>query len=439
MLLNVNQMEIVGSTTKMNVVVEMGRMNGQKEGDDNSDGNWTGVRRYYISRDYLPAANSTPEQQRQQYRQSMSALHSKAVWSAKNLDMGDYRTVVDFARWAKGRYPAKKYMLILWDHGSGWMDPKKEAGTEVITSAISKDEQTGHFISTKEIGQLVRAIGGVDVLGFDACLMQMAEVAFEVKGGAKYILGSEEEIPNTGIDYKGFLSRLAANTDASPGDAPGFAVTAVNAFYTQQNRETVTMSVINAQALQGFAERLNRWSDAALKSKDAAALAYARDGVLRFNEFDSKIDPHRHISTYGDIYNFVGLAGTKNAALKKAGEGLLGYISQTLVTRNTVVAPYAALNYKNAHGFAVDIPRVDSNISDATIDAKYLSNKRSDLAFSKAAPRWEALRQWMESSSAPPNTLGDNKIFQTHTPDPVLNNMLNPIPVGHNAAANLEP
>ena len=36
------------------------------------------------------------------------------------VDMGDYRQVVNFVRWAKVNYPAKRYMLIIENHGDGW-------------------------------------------------------------------------------------------------------------------------------------------------------------------------------------------------------------------------------------------------------------------------------------------------------------------------------
>ena len=47
-LKDVNEMEQVGSTDKINIVVEIGRMNGQEDGDTHVDGDWTGTRRIYI-------------------------------------------------------------------------------------------------------------------------------------------------------------------------------------------------------------------------------------------------------------------------------------------------------------------------------------------------------------------------------------------------------
>lgn len=92
-LKDVNEMEMTGSSDKVNIVVEMGRMKGYND----SDGDWTGVRRYLVRRDTDAAAITSP------------------VLSEFSADMGDYRHLIEFGRWAKAEYPAKKYMLVVWN------------------------------------------------------------------------------------------------------------------------------------------------------------------------------------------------------------------------------------------------------------------------------------------------------------------------------------
>ena len=36
------------------------------------------------------------------------------------LDMGNGDTLRDFLIWASGEFPAKRKILIIWNHGSGW-------------------------------------------------------------------------------------------------------------------------------------------------------------------------------------------------------------------------------------------------------------------------------------------------------------------------------
>lgn len=91
-------MEMIGSGDKYNVVVELGRI----KGHDSSEEDWTTSRRYFARKDDDPARVTSP-----------------VVEELPRTDMGDYRHLADFANWAKTRYPAKKYMLTVWNPGAG--------------------------------------------------------------------------------------------------------------------------------------------------------------------------------------------------------------------------------------------------------------------------------------------------------------------------------
>ena len=96
----VNYLEQAGSTDKVNFVVELARMRGQRE-DDISDGDWTGARRYLLARDG-----------------DMGHIASAALQSFGNTDMADWRHLADFISWAKQNYPAKHYVLIVFGHAT---------------------------------------------------------------------------------------------------------------------------------------------------------------------------------------------------------------------------------------------------------------------------------------------------------------------------------
>jgi len=58
---DINEMEMAGSTTEVNIVVQVDRIpysvltaNNQGFADDASNGNWTNTRRYYITQDLDP-------------------------------------------------------------------------------------------------------------------------------------------------------------------------------------------------------------------------------------------------------------------------------------------------------------------------------------------------------------------------------------------------
>jgi hypothetical protein len=99
-------------------------------------------------------------------------------------DMGDPATLKEFLEWGVKKYPAEHYAVVTWNHGAGFMGSMTDDKSKHI---IDNREMAGVLNSVKEkIGK------PVDVMDFNACLMGMAEVGYELKDGARYLVGSEE-------------------------------------------------------------------------------------------------------------------------------------------------------------------------------------------------------------------------------------------------------
>lgn len=181
LLLDINEMELVGSNTQMNIVVQVDRA----EGSFTGDGDWTDTRRLYITQD-----------------NDMSQITSQVVEEIGEADMGNPQTLVDFVTWSVQNYPAKKYALILSDHGGGW--------TGGFSDLYSDSSLTFTQI-VDSISQVQSNMGGqkFEIVGFDACLMGMLEVYGSLYPYTNYMVASEEVIPATGWSYAAWLGRLA--------------------------------------------------------------------------------------------------------------------------------------------------------------------------------------------------------------------------------------
>ncbi|MBM3495780.1 MAG: hypothetical protein FJX72_15860, partial [Armatimonadetes bacterium] len=151
--LNFGQMEKIGSSADVNIVVQW------KQADCAGCGSpdWVSTRRYYVTRD--------------QHSQLVEDL-------GPNVDMGDWRELASFIRWTQQRYPADHYALVIWDHGAGWRSTR---GAAAAVRSVSIDDDTGNEIQTWELPQALNVSPKVDLLVFDASLMQMMEVAYEVR------------------------------------------------------------------------------------------------------------------------------------------------------------------------------------------------------------------------------------------------------------------
>jgi len=181
-LSDLNELEAVGSSPQVNIVVQIDRSADYVT----LDGDWTETRRYYVQQDDDPETITSP-----------------VVSSPGELDSGSADTIADFAIWGIQTYPANKYMLVLWDHGGGW-------------TSHSSDEDTGSDVTLPDtVAALERivsetGIGQFEVVGFDMCLMGQLEVYQAIAPFARFGIGSQENEPGAGWFYV-FLDELVRN------------------------------------------------------------------------------------------------------------------------------------------------------------------------------------------------------------------------------------
>jgi hypothetical protein len=354
LLKDLNEMEMIGSNDKLNIVAEVGRI----EGYDSSDGDWKGVRRYLITKD-----NDTTK------------MGSKMLQDMGMTDMGDWRNLAAFGKWAKQAYPAKKYMLIVSNHGSGW-----EKGVQrvvVENKGISYDEQSGNHINTPELGMALKEIGKLDVFSTDACLMQMAEVVYEIKDSVDFIVGSEETEPGDGYTYNTFLGPLAARPTMTPQEVGKLTVDAYSDHYDKIN-QGYTQSLARSSAINGLLTVTNAFADAMMASGEKALAKTARNATVSFAMDENK-----------DLYDFTRrvVEGSQNADVKAKGQALMNYITGSLMIHNRTRDSQGGywsgpVEYTLAKGMAAYFPN------------STLGNGYGELAWAKASS-WDEFVLWI--------------------------------------------
>jgi clostripain len=189
------EMSSVGSDSDINIVVQVDRT----AGHNNEYGDWTTTHRFLITPGMEPRA-----------------VNAISNWGdgkgGREINMGDPQNLIDFVDWSINNYPAYNYALILWNHGGGWR--KKTTGKELPEKEVCNDGNDALLMN-----ELQNALSTIyqstrdefALLGFDACLMGMVEVAYEMQDYAMVMVGSEEKEPNDGWPYDTILSDLADN------------------------------------------------------------------------------------------------------------------------------------------------------------------------------------------------------------------------------------
>ncbi|MCX5797943.1 MAG: clostripain-related cysteine peptidase [Elusimicrobia bacterium] len=256
-------------------------------------------------------------------------------------DMGDWKHLVDFIGWAKKNAPAKHYMLVVWNHGSGWQKSLALSKDNWLRG-ISYDDESGNHMTTPDMGSALAAAGKLDIYASDACLMQMAEVGYQIRSYTDYVVGSEETEPGDGYTYDALLGPLTAKPGMPAAELAKLAAEAYTAHYTSINRGA-TQSAVKSAALSRLLSLLGSWSDAAIAANETALIKSARSQAQHFYYSDNK-----------DLLHFLRLvdAGTKDAAVKSKGAELESFLANEVITANAATGS----KYKDAFGLAIYVP-----------------------------------------------------------------------------------
>jgi hypothetical protein len=364
---NINQMEAVGSNADINIVVQWASLQNGK------------TQRVYVQKD------SNPNQVTSPIVEDMGA----------RVDMGDYRTLVEFVRWASVKYPAKHYFIDLWDHGSGWHLQNLLLGKAGLSSDpsysvtdISFDDKTGNKITTKQLGTALQEISQiighkVDILASDACLMAMAELGSEMKDSVQVMAGSEEVEPAAGWPYDKFFARWASNSRATANEVATYLTQEYLKSYSaggSNGRSEVTFSAVDLSKMDRVESAIRTLGAQirALNAADQSRVAQAAQDSISFAYSD-----------YVDLGDFL-------VQLKKQNIQALNLQSMNDVRASLedfVFVNGVSSKYQNAKGLAIWLPTSKYTYSN------YISRYK-ELVFDRITQWSDAITAYVNAGSS---------------------------------------
>ncbi len=315
-LRDLEEMGRVGSTDRMNVVVQLDLLTEQ------------GTRRFRVAKGMTspPSARST---------------------ALGEVNMGDGASLACFIAWSLAAYPAKRTALIVWDHGQGWRDPSAGAPSpeeearlspnrsplEAPYRSASHDDTDGDELLNRETADAIgKALGPsgrkIDVLAFDACLMAMLETAYAFRDVAAYLVASQELVPARGFDYADWLGSLAEAPETRT--ARTLAELLVSSFgkqyegladvgLTRREQTLAAVDLGNAAAASGAVSRvagrlvdlMPGVTDAVAQARCGLPLMAPRDGRFLHVDVDAFLERLASVTTDGPLLDAV--AGARAA------------------------------------------------------------------------------------------------------------------------------
>ena len=120
--------------------------------------------------------------------------------------MGVSSTLQSFVEYGLKSYPAEKTALILWNHGGGMYGvcyDEKKSNDSLLDNEV-KSAVSGALNNCGMSGQKLEWIG------YDACLMQVQDIAEMNSPYFNYMVGSEESEAGEGWDYDNWIDDLYA-------------------------------------------------------------------------------------------------------------------------------------------------------------------------------------------------------------------------------------
>ncbi len=320
---NFNQMEMIGSSKDVRIVVQIDRIPGY----DSSNGNWTDTRRYLITRD-----------------NDISKMNSVRLDEEPlgELDMGSWHTLRSFVQWGVQQFPADNYCLIIWDHGNGW---------QIRNASIMPEHKYVAIDSTNygalNVNQIPNAISGlgINVLAFDACYMQQFEVAYELRNSADYLVASAASEPSPGYNYRNWLVRVNAAT--TPVQLCNILVEEYARAYPPP-RKAITLSAVDLSKMDELARALSNFSQILIANSASQrnALSNARLSALNYSKATGDFDRYSI-----DLLDYAGLCAPYLGA-----EGQDAYQNLADVLSETIIAMHANPDMPKSNGLAIYLP-----------------------------------------------------------------------------------
>lgn len=294
--------------------------------------------------------------------------------STIELDMGNENTLRSLLSFAKRRYPARHYALIIWGHGSGWR-------------GASVDAETDSYMTTVELARAVSDFP-LDVIAYDTCFGGVIENAYELSGKAKWLVASEGVTPSSGWDYGKVFSSFLAETAKTPEAFCKSIVAQYGLKY--KNEPLASISQIDLDKIPRAVDALSSFSFAVA---DGITTATVRDDMrsMIFKDTRSFSYPDYPCDMYVDIYDFA----EKFLNGKNGGANIGNDVMQKASTlqsdlRDCVVQSWSADGDANPRLGVHFIPLTSKNTTDGSHNPAYYNgiNKTDLLRFVRDCTGW---------------------------------------------------
>lgn len=181
---------------------------------------------------------------------------SRVLASLGKVNSASKTSLSSFLTYGIKNFPARKVAVIVWDHGSGYVND----GDFSVARSVCYDETHNSWMNVVPLRDALKTAyqsthKKLDILGFDACLMQMVELTTLLAPYATYIVASQETVPDDGFNYTAMLKPFQTGTVSVVNFAKQW-VSNYRSFY-QPLTDDYSLSAINVANMLLFERNVN--------------------------------------------------------------------------------------------------------------------------------------------------------------------------------------
>ena len=168
----------------------------------------------------------------------------REIYETGVKNMGEAKTYADFLNRTIEKYPADKYISIIWGESGGPLSGVAHDAANKYDSLTPSEIASG-LASTET---------KLDLIGFDTGMMANLDVAATLVPYADYMVASEDIMPESGWDYRKLLEYISENPNVGAAQAGQIICDSAYERASDQMRELMIMSVIDLSDITSLAQ-----------------------------------------------------------------------------------------------------------------------------------------------------------------------------------------
>ncbi|MDQ5890389.1 MAG: hypothetical protein QG604_263 [Candidatus Dependentiae bacterium] len=195
---NIQQALAIGSNSYINIVIQVDKFGSQE-----------------VTRSLIQKNNVVT------YWRSSDVPQAERNAHPELYNSGSVQNFTDFLQSGMQKFSAKKQCVIVWNHGSGVIDPAGwrqplNIGIPPLTRGMAFNDKYGYYLSNQDLSQALTTVSKtclnnkpIDILGLDLCVCGQIEIAAQVKGAVQYVVASQEVELAYGWNYTKAFTRVS--------------------------------------------------------------------------------------------------------------------------------------------------------------------------------------------------------------------------------------